>query len=201
MGKEASIAWVALLALLANLFVTKQITLFGLNVTCSDSLAVGYLLGSNLIQEFFGKEAAKKSIWISFSLSVAFLLLSFVHLVYKPNIHDTTQTHFSFLLQPLLRLTLASFFAFLVTQFIDLQIFSYVKKKTEGRWMAGRIVLCTSFAHLIDTILFTFSGLYGIVASVFSVILFSFTIKLLVIALATPFLLFCRKVMRNHVSI
>jgi uncharacterized integral membrane protein (TIGR00697 family) len=194
LGKEAACAFVAMLALVANLFVSKQITLFGLNITCSDALAVGYLLGSNLIQEFFGLECAKKTIWISFSLSVAFVIFSCLHLLYQPNIFDQSHTHFIAILKPLPRLTVASFFAFLVTQSIDLSLFSYLKKKMSGRFITFRVLFCTSIAHLLDTVLFSFAGLYGVVASVTAVILVSFAIKLLVILLTTPFIVFSKKV-------
>ena len=87
-GKELMIAWLSLLAVAMNLFVLKQITLFGLCVTSSDALAVGYLLGLNLIQEFFGGKTARKTVWISLFISASFVLLSQIHLAYTPNHYD-----------------------------------------------------------------------------------------------------------------
>jgi uncharacterized PurR-regulated membrane protein YhhQ (DUF165 family) len=54
-GSAALTTWITVQALLANLFVLKQITLFGLNVTASDGFAIGSLLGINLLQEYFSK--------------------------------------------------------------------------------------------------------------------------------------------------
>ena len=51
-GKEVMIAWLSMLVVAMNLFVLKQITLFGLCVTSSDALGVGYLLGLNLIIKY-----------------------------------------------------------------------------------------------------------------------------------------------------
>ena len=69
LGKAALIALSAVQAVLANLFVVKQIDLFGFSITCSDVFAVGGILSINLIQEFFGKEAAEVSgtvnLWIA----------------------------------------------------------------------------------------------------------------------------------------
>jgi len=39
LGSSALVSWVAVQALIANLFVLKQITLFGFNITASDGFA------------------------------------------------------------------------------------------------------------------------------------------------------------------
>jgi uncharacterized integral membrane protein (TIGR00697 family) len=93
-GKELLISWLSLLAVAMNLFVLKQITLFGLSVTSSDALGVGYLLGLNLIQEFFGRKTARQTVWISLFIASGFVLLSQIHLAYAPNRYDLAQSHF-----------------------------------------------------------------------------------------------------------
>lgn len=198
-GKEALIAYLAVLAVSANLFVSKQITLFGLNVTCSDALAVGYLLGSNLIQEYFGKKEAKKTIWISFFVSVSFIALTYVHLSYTPSIYDTAHAHFQPLLKPIPRIVLASVFSFLVVQLLDYVFFNYLREKTRGKYLVVRVALSGLLAHGLDTLLFSFLGLYGLVHQIWDVIAFSFTVKILVIALATPFVFLTKRVVRVQV--
>lgn len=197
LGKEAMMAWLALLAVTANLFVHKQITLFGLSVTCSDALAVGYLLGSNLIQEFFGREPAKKSIWIAFSLSIAFVLLASVHLNYIPNHFDQTQEHFSILLKPMPRMIGASLFSFLIVQLIDISFFAYLRNKMGGKYLTFRVMMCATCAHGLDTLLFSILGLYGVIASITDVMLFSFSIKCLVTLVASPFVMLSRKIVHS----
>ncbi len=196
LGKEAMVAWAALLAVTANLFVYKQITLFNLSVTCSDALTVGYLLSSNLIQEFFGKPFIKKTIWISFSLSVAFTFLALMHLAYEPSPYDHTQEHFAVLLKPLPRIIIASLFSFLIVQLIDISFFAYMRNKLDGRFLTFRVIFCSTCAHALDTLLFSFLGLYGVVANIGDVILYSFSLKCLVILFAVPFLMLSRKVVR-----
>lgn len=198
-GKEASIAYLAVLGIAANLFVHKQIDLFGLSVTCSDALAVGYLLGANLIQEFFGRKTAKKTIGISLFLSAAFVMLSFIHLAYQPNIHDTTHSHFVLLLKPMPRIMIASVLSFLIVQFLDLSFFSYLRSKTEGRFLTGRVFLSAVLAHGLDTILFSFLGLYGIVHDITTVMLFSFLVKMAVVLVSTPFVMLSKRMIRAEI--
>ncbi len=198
-GKEAISAWLGVLAVAMNLFVLKQITLFGLHVTASDALSVGYLLGLNLIQEFFGSKQARKAIWISLFIAAAFVLLTQIHLLYPPNTNDTTQLHFSTLFQPMPRLICASLFSFLVAQWIDLIAFSFFKEKFKGAFFPLRTLMTLFLSQICDTLLFTFLGLYGLVASLSDVIIFSLCIKAVVILCSTPFAVLSKKVMPSHV--
>ena len=75
LGKETLITWVAIQALIANLFVLKQITLLGLHVTASDAFAIGSLLGLNFLQEYFDREDARKATWICFFFMFFFVLV------------------------------------------------------------------------------------------------------------------------------
>lgn len=197
-GKEAMIAYLSLLGIAANLFVHKQISLFGLEVTCSDALAVGYLLGCNLIQEFFGAKAARTAIFVSLYLNATFLLFSLLHLAYAPSPHDTTHAAFTLLLSPLPRITLASLFCFAIAQFFELHFFGYLKKKSEGRHLLLRVATVSLLSYTLDTVLFSFLGLYGIVAHLSHVMLFSVVIKLVALLLFMPTVFWARKIVRAH---
>jgi uncharacterized integral membrane protein (TIGR00697 family) len=180
-GKEALVALSALQAVISNLFVLKQMVLFSWNVTCSDVYAVGTILSLNLVQEYFGKDAAKRSIWISFFGMFFFGLMSQLHLLYAPSPYDAGQSHFQFLLNPAPRLLLASWIAFFTVQHTDLYFFGFLKKTLNGLSWKWRNLLSLLLSQLLDTFLFTFLGLWGTVASLGSIIAFSLTLKLLII--------------------
>lgn len=195
-GKVAMMMWASLLLLSANLFVIKQITLFGLSVTSSDALAVGYLFSLNLIQEFFGQSQARRTLWLSFAISLSFVFLSFFHLAYEPNPFDQTHIHFEALLKPVPRIMIASFASFLLVQLFDLRFFDYLRGKTEGRYLVVRMATSLVIVEMFDTLLFSFLALYGVVGSLFDVILFSFAIKTLSAFLIAPFSYFVRKTLK-----
>ncbi|NGX54165.1 MAG: hypothetical protein K1000chlam4_00890 [Chlamydiae bacterium] len=195
LGREALVAWLALLIVAVNLFVLKQITLFGLSVTCSDALAVGYLLGLNLIQEFFGQKFARKTVWITFFISLSFLCLSQIHLAYRPNGFDTTHSHFSALLTPMPRIIFASIFTFLLVQFFNIILFSRLSNHTS---FAGRTLITLLTSTVLDTLIFSFLGLYGIVANLPHVILLSIAVKSLVSLLSVPFVMLSKRVMKHE---
>lgn len=188
LGKEALIGWVALLALIANLFVLKQINLFGFEVTASDAFAVGSLLALSFLQEYFGQEEAKKASWICFFFLFFFTVVSQVHLLYQPSLHDAFQSAFQTLLSPAPRLFIASMGVFFIVQQMDIRVFSLIKSHFPVKSFAFRASLALIFSQALDTLLFSYAGLYGIAASMLDVIVMSLAIKLLITFCFTPFL-------------
>ncbi len=187
LGREALTAWVAIQALIANLFVVKQITLFGLDVTASDAFAIGSILGLNLLQEYFSREEANKATWICFFFMTFFALVSQLHLFYQANSYDITQSAFETILSQSPRLLIASMSVFFIVQQIDIRFFAFLKNMMPQTSFAWRSAIALVVSQFLDTVLFSFAGLYGIVASIFDIIFVSFLIKLIVIFFFTSF--------------
>ncbi len=181
LGPSALVAWVTVQALIANLFVLKQIHLFGMEVTASDGYAIGSLLGLNVLQEFYGKKEAKQATWICFFFMTFFALASQLHLYYIPSSFDTAQTAFITVLSPSLRLIFASMSVFFIVQLFDIRFFAFLKQKLPTVSFSIRAALALIVSQFLDTLLFSFAGLYGIVASVLDIIIVSYVIKLIVI--------------------
>jgi queuosine precursor transporter len=193
MGKAALTAWVALQAVLANLFVIKQICFFGFHVTCSDVFAIGSIVGINLLREYYGTEAAKKALWSCFFAMLFFVSMAQFHLFYEPSSFDTTQGAFEAILSPSPRLLLASLAVFFIVQQIDLRFFSLLKEKMKWLPLSIRNAISVSSTQLLDTVLFSIFGLWGLVANLFDIVVISFLIKLFVIALMTPLIHFSKR--------
>lgn len=185
LGSGALTAWVAIQALIANLFVLKQITLFGFDVTASDAYAIGSLLGLNFLQEYFSKEEARRATWICFFFLIFFAIVSQLHLLYRPSPHDTTHSAFLTLLSPAPRLLIASMAVFFIVQQFDLRFFSFLKEALPQAGFAIRAGIALIVSQFLDTCLFSFAGLYGMVISMADIILVSFTVKLAVICCFT----------------
>ena len=187
LGKEALVAWIALQAILANLFVIKQVELFGLSVTCSDVFTIGGAWGLNLLQEYHGKGVARKAIPVAFATMLFFALMAQIHLLYLPSSHDSTQGAFQSILSANPRIMAASFTAFYLVQRWDLWFYGRLKELCSKWPVSLRNGLSLAIAQLLDTLLFSFLGLYGIVSSLATIVIFSYCIKLLVITSTLPF--------------
>ena len=194
LGPEALVTFVSMCAVLANLFVIKQTTLFGFTATCSDAFIIGAVLGLNVLQEYYGKKLAQKAIWISLFSLIFYALLSQVHLLYLPGIHDTAHPHYAALLGFMPRITIASFVTYFIVQQVDYLLFGFLKKMFAGKYLAARTTASLMICQLLDTVLFSFLGLYGIIENIGDIILISYTIKMAVILLSAPFVAFSRKI-------
>lgn len=188
LGKSALTTWVVVQALIANIFVLKQIALLGFNVTASDAFAIGSLVGLNLLQEYFGKEEAQKTTLICFFFMLFFALVSQMHLLYQPSSYDTTQAAFLAILSSSPRLLVASMSVFFIVQQMDIRFFAFLKKTFPQLSFASRIAMALALSQLVDTVLFSFAGLYGIVASILDIILVSLLVKFIVILCFTSFI-------------
>lgn len=184
LGKEALTAWICLQAVLANLFVIKQISFFGFNITCSDVFAIGSILGLNLLQEYFGRAIAVKALKICLFCMVFFVAMTQFHLFYEASLYDTAHLAYETILSESPRLLFASITVFFFVQQVDLRIFNWLKKRNSKLLFRNGISLTIS--QILDTSLFTFLGLWGIIDSLFDIMLISFLIKLLIIALLSP---------------
>jgi len=185
-GKEALIALSVLLSVLANFFVLKQIYLLGWSVTCSDAFAIGGIFGLNMLAQSYGRDVAKKTIWISFFGMLFYVIVSQIHLLFVPSPHDTSQDHFTYLLTAAPRLLLASLVTFFIVQQFDVRLYQVLSKFS---WQI-RSLLCLLISQALDTVLFSLLGLYGLINDFTSMMIVSYLVKSVVIGLVSIAALF-----------
>ncbi|HSX11965.1 MAG TPA: queuosine precursor transporter [Rhabdochlamydiaceae bacterium] len=198
-GKEALIALVGLQALMANLFVLKQASFFGFHVTCSDAFAIGSILCLNLLREYFEKESSKKALQICFFTLVFFALMSQIHLFYQPTAQDSTHKAYHSILSSSPRLLLVSLSAFFLGQKLDLSLFQFFKKWRPTLSLTFRSHCCLIVCQLVDTLFFTFFGLFGMVESLSDIMVLSFLIKIILIFSLSPITLFSRRLLSHAI--
>ena len=102
--------------------------------------------------------------------------------------------HFMPLLNLMPRIVVASFSVYLISQMADYYLYGFLKKILQDRYIIIRNYASIAFCQLLDTVLFSFLGLYGIIDNIWEVIIISYLIKLVSIIIATPFVGFSRKI-------
>jgi|WetSurMetagenome_2_1015567.scaffolds.fasta_scaffold75697_3 queuosine precursor transporter len=192
-GKEALISTICMFGVLSNLLITKQITLFGFNIITTDVFAVGSIFGLSLLQEYYGLPIAKKSIVINFIILLFYLATSQLFLLYVPNAFDTMQQHFAIIFSPMPRIIIASVIVYMCSQVLTTYLHTFFSQRWTNKYLVLRNVAVVFLAQLFDTVAFSFAALYGIVHSVWHIIIISMSIKMLVIIGSTPFISFCRR--------
>jgi queuosine precursor transporter len=199
LGKEYLMGLISAMAVLVNLFTRKQIILLGFTATASDALAVGITLGLNLLQEYYGKEQAIKALWIGFFCALFYSVMSLLHLAYLPAPGDISDPMYRELFESMPRTVIASLVSFLVVQFTDTQLYGFLKWAFEGNYFVLRNYASLAVTQLLDTVLFTFLGLWGISESfsdlntIIDIIIISYMIKVAVIIIAVPYVRLAKK--------
>lgn len=187
-SKEALITIIVTHCILANLFVTKQITLFSLSATGTDAFIIGSVIGLNVLQEYFGSQIARRVILANLFILFYFALCSLIHCAYIANEFDTMSHAFYIILSPLVQIIFVSMAVFLFVQFFDYTLFQWLKDVFGERFFVARNFFSVAFCQLLDTALFTFFGLSGLIHNIWHVALMSYSIKLLSIFIISPLL-------------
>jgi len=178
-GQLALGAFVIMEAILANLFVLKQIVLFGLSVTASDSFIIGSLLGLAFYQERYGKEASKKLGLLTFATMIFVTCTSWLHLKFTPHYIDRAHPHYEAILGATPRIVFSSLFAYFVSSRTDVMFFAFLKRTLPTFSFQKRALLSTLVTQALDTFIFSTLALYGVVQSLTHIIIFSFIIKVI----------------------
>jgi queuosine precursor transporter len=205
MGKEALVALISVQAILSNLFVLKEVVHFGLASTGGDAFTIGTVLGLNLLQEYYGRAISQKAIWISLFSLLFYGLVSQIHIFYIPHPLDEMHTHFNAILSITPRVLIASFIVYFITHQLDYILYGALKRMFDGKYLIFRNYCSVLIVQLVDTLLFSFLGLYyirslglyGIIDNVpqlWETIAISYLIKVIAVMVSTPFLALSHKI-------
>ncbi|NQT62769.1 MAG: queuosine precursor transporter [Candidatus Marinimicrobia bacterium] len=211
MGKNWLYALIAINYVLANIFVTKTITLFGFEATGGNVLYGAIFLSTDILSEYYGKAAARKGVFIGLGATLFYLVMSQFMITYEASPNDWgasagMDTIFSF--AP--GIVLASVIAYLVSQLHDVWAFHFWKAKFEGKLLWVRNNLSTASSQLIDSITFAllafavFPRLFLDPASVlpmsvvWEIVLTTYILKLIIAFIDTPFIYFSQRFGPKH---
>lgn len=195
-GERALICLVAFSGVFANLFVLKQVVLFGLHVTCSDVFAVGGVLGLNLIQELYGRGAAREAIRASLFTLILFACMAELHLLFIPSPFDHVHGAYASILSSTPRIVFASIGVYYLVQRVDILFFAFLKKCSIP--FGARVFTSLLITQAADTALFSFFGLYGLVESLLDIMVVSFSIKCVLILILSPLATLLKKITKQE---
>ncbi|MCU1805869.1 queuosine precursor transporter [Cytobacillus firmus] len=189
-GKTGLFVWIGFSTVMANLQVVKTIEMFGLTATLGNAMYGTAFLVTDILNEKYGKEEAKKAVWLGFFTLLSMTLIMQMVLMFKPHETDFAQESLSTLFSVLPRIAAGSLAAYLVSQFTDVYIFTYLKKKfpKDGQfWIRNNG--STMVSQLLDTLVFTsivFLGVFPLEEWI-QIFITTYLLKFIVAVLDTPF--------------
>ena len=196
LGKEGLIGYMGIASILANLLLLKNVDILGINATLGNVLFASNFLATDMLTENYGYKEAKKGVLFAILSVIIYLLISQFALLYKPNSFDVIQPLFETIFSFAFRISIASVSMFALSNFIDINLYEFLRKKTNGKKMWLRNNLCTIICNGGENFMFYLIAFLGVMSfNEIIIISLSATIIEIIIALCdTPFLYLSKKI-------
>lgn len=196
LGKEGLIGWMGIASILANILILKNVTLLGISATLGNVLFASNFLATDMLTENYGYKEAKKGVKFAIISVISFLLITQVALMYIPNSEDISQKSYELLFGLVPRITLASISMFALSNFVDIRLYEYLRKKTNGKKMWFRNNVCTIISNGCENFLFYLIAFGGTMplSLIVSIALSATIIEILIAICDTPFLYISKKI-------
>lgn len=177
--------------MLANIQVLKQVELFGLNGSMGDISYIGVYLISDILSENYGKETAKKIVWLGMFSVLAVAIIMHLSLQFIPSEYDQAQTALNDIFAFFPRLVLASLCAFFISQSYDIIAYQFWRKKFPAyRYIWLRNGMSTMISQLMDNAIFTVIAFAGIFSAhhMLQIFITSCILRTAISIIDTPFI-------------
>ncbi len=158
--------------------------------------SVTFLL-SDIINERFGRAEAQRAIGMAALAQVAFVAFTYIALAATPAPFFNGQVAFEVVLSAVPRIALAGLVTFFISETLDAYLYSWFRKKTEGKHLWMRYTFSSLPAMLIDSILFVTLAFAG-VQPLLPLIIGLTVIKYLVGLVNAPLMYAARAVLREE---
>ncbi|MGZ9849039.1 queuosine precursor transporter [Macrococcus psychrotolerans] len=189
-GKEGLFVWVAVGTVIANIQVTKSVELFGITATLGNVLFASIYLATDILNDRYGRQVAKKAVWLGFSSAIIMTVLMTISLQFYPAANDIAQQSLKTLFGVVPRIVLGSIVAYIIGQYVDVYLFNLIKKRfSSDRTFIVRAYGSTVFSSIIDTALFTLIAFTGLMPGnvLFEIFMTTYLFKLLSTIFNVPF--------------
>ena len=205
-GKRGILAYIVLSVIAANLQVNEGVIfdfgLFQLEATLGNVMFAGIFLATDLLNEKYGLEEAKKAVHISIFANLSFILIMFIStlftgLDYSQDFNDALKLFFS-LNGGTFKAVLVGNLVYFISQSLDVYVYARIKKWDDSKktlWIRNNG--STFISQLFDTLLVTFGfALVGIFPMdiVVSIIITTLIVKYLAAIIDTPFLYLMQRI-------
>ncbi len=195
-GKTGLYAWIPISVILANIQVTKTITLFGLEATLGNIIYATSFLATDILNENYGKRAAGKAVGIGFFALITMTLFMHLALRFEPSPADFIHEHLAQVFSLMPRIAAGSLIAYGISQVHDIWAYSFWKRKRpEARFIWLRNNASTMVSQLIDSVVFTLIAFAGVfpMEVLIQIIASTYLLKWAVAAADTPFIYLARR--------
>ena len=170
---------------IASVLANKIITVFGLFVPAGVLAYSITFICTDVISEIWGKERANDTVAGGFVALIIALVLAQLSLAWPKAPFWNNEAAFQSVLGATSRISVASFVAYLVSQYHDVWAFHFWKRITNQRHLWLRNTLSTAVSQFLDSFIFITIAFYGVMP-VGSLIVGQWIVKMVIAVLDTP---------------
>lgn len=194
-NREGLIALMALFSVLANLLTAKNGAIFGLNTSLGSVLFASSFLITDILNEYYTKEDAKKAVNLGFIANIIFIISSQITLWYIPSNIDYVNEAMKTLLSLNIRISISSMIMYYIANHLDIYIYSKLKNITNNKllWLRNNFatILCNCLENF-GFIILAFGGIYDI-KTILNIAISTSIIEIIIALCDTPFLYLAKK--------
>nr|MDH3154072.1 queuosine precursor transporter [Bacillus licheniformis] len=189
-GKTGLFVWIGFATAAANIEVVKTVELFGLTATLGNILYGSVFFATDVINERYGKEEAKKAVSIGFFILITLTLVMQGALLFKPHPEDIAQPALETIFGFLPRVALGDLLAYIISQTLDVYVYSGIRRlfpSDRALWL--RNSGSTALSQPLDTLIFTsvaFMGAYPLDVWI-QIFITTYVLKFVVAVFAAPY--------------
>lgn len=197
-GQYGIYAYIGFATILANIQACKGIELFGFATTAGAVLYASTFLCTDILSERYGKESAKRAVWLGVFVNLMWLAGTQLTLLFEPSAADTIQPSLEVVFGMVPRITAASLISYVISQRLDVFLYHFIWEKCgnkeSGLWLRNNG--STLVSQLADTVFFVSIAFWGTVpVPVFvQIMLTTYLFKAIVALCDTPFAYMARKI-------
>lgn len=192
---EGVIAWVAMATILANIVTAKSTVILGFDTTLGTALFASVFLATDVLFEKYGKELARKAVYVGLISSAALIVATQISIAYIPSTIDYADGAMRTLFGLNLRISLASIAMYFIANMADIFVFEKIRDKTgEGKlWLRNNVatILCNCLENF-GFVSLAFIGIYDI-QTVVGIAISTSILEMIAAVCDTPFLYLAKR--------
>jgi uncharacterized integral membrane protein (TIGR00697 family) len=196
--------WIAIATIIANIQVTQTVDTFDFVFTFGNVVYSGCYLGTDILNEKYGKQVARKGDYMGFFSLITTTVLMQFSLLYTPladkaALETSDSLHLLFGFLPWI--AVGSLAPYLVSQLFDVFIYSKIRQKTGERKLWLTTTGSTVLSQLLDTLTFCAIAVHDMPFSIgWQIFITTYHAKFVVAWFSTPFMYLAKRIHPTKLS-
>ena len=202
-GKWGLYTWMALAVVFANIQVSKQVDIAGISTALGNVMFASTYLATDILNEKYSDKASRNAVKIAAGALAVYIIFAQFTQAFIPNAYDAVDPGMKAIFAMSVRITAASGFMFVVSNWFDVILYQKIKEKTGNKHMWFRNNISTIICNCAENFAFSvlaFIGTYPLLYCL-EIAVAGSLIEMLIAVCDTPFLYLAKKTGRSGILI